>query len=218
MLRQSSIEVKDSEGKVKTVEVGEALDAFNKFNKLGGREALYMHTYSPLTRTFSYQLPTNVQPARGVSKVLNIDIKVGDGICTVKVGSIVKVLVMNNNLVTSMSVEALKNLHAVPIKIGWLSVDEKGKRFVDFKPILKVYDFTFAPKKEVVAIPVPVVPVEVPKKIIKRGRPKKVTIDVNKVIEAMKVEVKADKPEEYVLIKLDTKDGSLFVCDNIIMK
>ena len=192
MLRQSSIEVKNSKEEVKTVEVGQALDAFNAYTKLGGKEALYMLTYNQLTKQFTYQLPTNVQPARGISKVLNVDIKVGDAVCTVKVGSIAKVLVMNNGLITSISVEALKNLHAVPIKIGFVVEDEKHKKSVEFKPIIKVYDYTFAPVK----------PEE---EVKKRGRPKK-------------VEAKRDQPEEYTLVKLDTKDGSMFVVDGIIMK
>ena len=200
MLKDSLVKLKNSENS-EVVNINQVMTKYNQQIQSGGNPNLNLLTYSPLTKKFLYQTPSIIHPINNISKVISLELEIKkDELFTVLLDVTTKLLVKTNGMVTTLTVGALGRTTG-NIQVAFVK-DNNENSEIEFVTIKKVSD-----------------PIDDARKIInkasdneskevkKRGRPKKsITESSNMLI------------QEFEVVRMETKDGSLFVCDNLIMK
>lgn len=196
MLKESLVKTMDKEN-VEVVTVSKVVDNYNEQQRKGGAVILDLLTYNPLTKKFQYQTPALIKSVKDVSRVLSLELRVRpEETFSVFLDVTTKLLVRINGLVTTLTVEAF-NRTTGSIQVGFVSDNEKPEiEFVDIKKISDPIDNARKALKTVDTQPV----------VKKKGRPKKV-MDNQDVID-----------HEFEVVRMETRDGSLFLCDHLLMR
>lgn len=204
MLKQATVHFKTKldDKESKEITLLEAYKIYTEEAKAGGMPKMLLKTYHPPTGKFNWQTPVSFKPIPDISKVLTLVVSVEkEGFppqAEIVVDTVTKILVKTNNLVTSIAAGGLLNLFGgTKLEVGFM-IDDK----LEFKKLVRVYDTLEELKKIGNKDPKPE---EKPKG--KRGRPA-----------AKKAEVAAPAVPNYEVVKLETRDGSLFICDHLVMK
>lgn len=189
MLREATARV-ELKGEEISLSVQEALDIFNKESKKGGVSPIKFLTYHPISRKFSYQTPSLFRPLNTISKVMALELED----CRVLMDITTRLLVKCNGKITFVPIGNLGMLTGVKFTVGF--VDNQNE--ITFKNVKRVFD-PYDPQKN----PELLKPKEEPKK---RGRKKAETKSVQLPVNAQTV------------VRAETKDGSYFVIDHLIVK
>lgn len=191
--------VDKDETEEKFITVAKAKELYDDEVKKGGINNLKLLTYNPNSKSFNYQVPVSFNVNKQVSKSVCIEVDCDkiNFISSIPITS--KILLKHNNIFTSIAVGglfAIQNSAAIKIAFATNVKQSLDKLTLEFLPIKRIFDATISGK------------VETPEKK-KKGRPSK---------KAIKEEVAKKDDIENIIYQLETRDGSMFVCDNFIIK
>lgn len=207
MLTVSTVQVKldaKPETLANPANLGELKSKYDNMLKSGGPLGMQMLTYHPPTKKFHYQSPTAFVPVNSTSKVLTVALALDEkNIFETEVSVVTKVLVQTNGVQTSVLVGALSTLVNNGIKVAYVKDPTAEKPEIQWLPIKRVYDpiKEAKDKANIATNNPPAAKVGRPKKLLAQEPPPRITVNTT-----------------FNVLKLDTRDGSLYVCDHLIMK
>ncbi len=218
MLSSSQIQTKFEE-KTEVHTLTEVRKLFDDNVKIGGPIKLKLLTYNSISKgtKFSFQPPAVFTNQQSISKYLTLDLETGKGeVYSYNIDITTKILVKSNNLVTSLLIGSLISMRDVKVAyVRDIPVNLEKEPQVEFLKVLRIYDPIDEAKKKANQERSNKKPEE---KVTEASKDEAQVLSLSDV--AKKDDSKEEKKAEEPLrtFRLETKDGSLFVVDHLIMK